>query len=121
MIMKNEKWKIGYKILAVQNKNLVSYSTQKKDGGIRYYINKVNMPKKDCGPLAVFKTLKNAMDALYKPDGYCIYQCEYVVSKTKYFYSKAYKSFKISRSSIFYQEGTEFVDKIILIKRIGGY
>lgn len=107
------KWKVGYKVLSRRNKTLESYVIEIPDGGIRYYINKVNKPQKDCGPLFVFDNLSSAQRiAFHNRD--VIYKCLYVKSKRKYVYNKIYVKLDING----FDSGTVFADKIRLIERI---
>lgn len=72
-----KEWKTGYKVVRVKNKKLESFVVginrkgqgyQGRGGALfpatRYSTTKIAVPRKDCGPLAVFSTLKKAQSFL---------------------------------------------------------
>ena len=82
------EWKKGYKVLWRRNKNLESYSLGASEGGIRYYTNKINKPKRNHGPMGVFDTLNNLLDFTGCDwDEASVYECEYIESKYDHFWN----------------------------------
>ena len=103
---------IGYKVVLLVDKNLLSIRIPTNSGTILYKRNQWAEPEKDCGPLSVFKRLKYALKfskslsshyALYE-----IWKCEYVKSDFKKFWNKFDSVETVP-------EGTDFADKVKII------
>jgi hypothetical protein len=56
------KWEKGWKCVTIQGKAYFSYlAADDNPGNISYKINRFSKPKRNCGPLAVFKTYDDAI------------------------------------------------------------
>lgn len=108
-------WKTGYKVLKQRNKNLKSYilALGKDYSSIRYFTNKINVPKVGCCPLDVFDTLENAKN-FANNNSTIIYRCKYIKSNKKYFHDLEGNELNLEYCPC----GTKFADKVKLIRRI---
>ena len=74
----------------------------------------INRPK-NCGPLAVFKNLKNAKRFMERNDRHFLnryfYKCKYKKSKDKYLWNDEGEQLHMV------PKGTRFADKVLLIKQ----
>lgn len=74
--------RMGYKVVRVQGTLLVSAVQGPCGGGIEYTPNKWVRPKKNCGPLCLFRSLAQARDLqLQMVYGCAIHRCQYKRSK----------------------------------------
>lgn len=73
---------IGYKLLSTNKGKLESFCNNNAYSQ-EYYLNEPNYPKCGNGPLAVFKTLKEAMSCCEAATGVVIYKVRYTPSKSK--------------------------------------
>ena len=90
---------IGYKVVDLARKSLI---VQILYGGRTYHTNKKIVPRPNCGPLCVFKTIVQAQTfkhtRLY-PNRIKIVKCKYEKSSEAYVWSSDYKH-RISRYHI---------------------
>lgn len=105
----SKKVKVGYKVLDCSGKILTSSAQSRSLGGIRYYLNQRNVPKKNCGPLMVFTNL-NA--AIYYVDTLMIlpariYECQYSPSKIRKTFD-AYNT--MTEAKLIECSGTDLID-----------
>jgi len=105
-------YKKGLKLLTRQNKKLYSWNFP-CGASIRYFINKSNRPKKDCGPLALFDSVDVVLrECAASRDTSVVYLCKYIESDRKELHDRH------GWCNCFTPKETRFAEEIILIKRL---
>lgn len=78
---KKKEWKLGWKICAKEFSKL--YPCNMLTSYPEYKMGKITKPKKGNGPLAVFKSRKDAREFKCDTLGWKIFRCKYVPSKRR--------------------------------------
>ena len=110
------EWLYGYKLITKDKRGSI-YITFYEMGHTECPKNKVVHRPDNCGPLAVFKTLKSAQ--LFKGN-YCkhliIVPCKYKKSKDTEFWQYEKHAPQGMNNFDSYPEGTDFADKVICLE-----
>lgn len=117
------KSKLYYKIVRKIDDELWSY-TGKFPGNIVYKEGKKNLPKEDCGPLAVFNELVDALtflekDYVYKENEIVIYSCTIEESPRKYLFQVGDLPNMVPNKYFPLPAKTVFADSVTLLSIVG--
>lgn len=120
-MLQGNEWKLGWKVCKKPFCTMGYFSFGPYDS-IKYEIGKVSYPKKSNGPLAVFKTRKNAREFRNCID--CgstetkIFRCKYLPSERKYLKIDNYFSCGLIFTKLeTLPKGTVLAEAVMLLER----
>ena len=120
---KRQKTELGYKVVRVRDRRNYSCTGSSNKRCVRYPLNGWVYPFDNCGPLAVFHTLKWAKEFIKQfPsmfDGgelFKIYMCRYIPSKGSCLFIGS-RSFGNSRDLFHLPNGTRLARSVKIIKK----
>ena len=109
---------IGYKVVERRNKKLESVGVLVGfGGGVRYVKNRETKPIRGCGPLAVFRSLRDAMDFWGTTDReWTVYRCHYTPSRKRAVWNRWNRLFPIKL--FWLPPGTRLATSVTLLERV---
>lgn len=123
--MKNKNWKHGYKVVYALDARTKTSSNAPTACGTVYHVNKESHRRPFCGPLAVFKTKKDAI-RFFKDcymtlnSGFCIFKCKYIPTKlkTKSLWGRQKDGTLIPFEQNSVPKGTAFADTVMITEEV---